>query len=92
MQRKLKKVASPINATQLPWEQNLKLLNVKTINDSIEEHENCNPQTLNLLPLYCNACKNKQCPQNSHLPIFGKYLKGVSLHFPLHLQIYYSCS
>jgi hypothetical protein len=33
--------------------------------------------------LYCNAYKKQQCPQNSHPPIFGKYLKGFSLHFPL---------
>jgi len=58
MQKKLR-VTSPLNATQLPCEQNLskpmfyvlKQLVLKIINDNTEEHENCNPQTLNLLPL-----------------------------------------
>jgi hypothetical protein len=39
-----------------------------------------------------SACKNQQCPENFQLPIFGKYLKGVSLHFPPRWQIYCSCS
>jgi hypothetical protein len=56
MQRKLKEVTSPFNATQLPCDKTSqtcvpKQLVLKTISDSIGEHENCSPQTLNILPL-----------------------------------------
>jgi hypothetical protein len=66
------------------------VLKMKIISDSIREHENCNLQTLNILPLQC-VQEDQHCPQNSHPPIFKFFLKGVSLHFPPHLKIYYSC-